>query len=140
MPRIGLEPTTKAASMLCSTNWASQAFGDTRNRTWEFEMQTQYFTKLNYTPYPKKDSNLYGHKPTLLKSVVSSIPPLGFFFVYNYIKVKVTWTLIITVMSGTLYQLSYNLHMRIKGSHLSLLVMSQICYYYTYPLSILYKK
>jgi hypothetical protein len=28
MPKIRLELTTKAASMLCSTNWASQAYKD----------------------------------------------------------------------------------------------------------------
>lgn len=50
MPKIRLELTTKAASMLCSTNWASQAYGDTRNWTWESDVQSRCFTKLNYTP------------------------------------------------------------------------------------------
>ncbi len=52
MPKIRLELTTKAASMLCSTNWASQAvYGDTRSWTWESDVQSQCFTKLDYIPY-----------------------------------------------------------------------------------------
>nr|CAA38822.1 unnamed protein product [Podospora anserina] len=50
MPKVRLELTTKAASMLCSTNWASQAYGEIRNWTWKSDVQSQRFTKLDYIP------------------------------------------------------------------------------------------
>lgn len=66
MPKVRLELTTKATSVLCSTNWASQAYGGTRSWTWESDVQSQCFTKLYYTP-------LYIHHQSHLTSLISHL-------------------------------------------------------------------
>ena len=62
-----------------------------------------YQIKL-YPLYPKKDSNLYEISSVFFKNTLSTYSSTR---IFN--KAKVTWTLIITVMSSTLYQLSYSL-------------------------------
>lgn len=122
LPKVRLELTTKAASKLCSTNWASQAmeisgtdpeptlckstilpiklyplFINIRERTWTFKALT----------------------PTKLKLVV-------FTNFTTQTRAKVIWTLIFTVMSSMLCQLSY-IPMRTKELHPYHSDMSRIC-------------
>ena len=85
--------------------------------------------------YPKNDLNVHGYKPTKLKFVLSTYSSTRIKFIHIYVyadkgfapfsfryelkmltiytnprfKAKVTRTLIVTVMSSMLYQLSYSL-------------------------------
>lgn len=102
------------------------SFGSVRSRTWDNEVQIRSFTELNYTPFIRKTSRTFTKfHQYFLRIPCLPIPALGFF------KAKVIWTLIITVMSSTLCQLSYSLFMRVKDSHQHLLVMSQVCFLFT---------
>ena len=87
------------------------SFGDVRNWTWNNEVQVRSFTNLNYTPYIRKTTRTFTKfHQYFLRIPCLPIPALGFMN-----KAKVNWTLIITVMSSILYQLSYSLYYTDKG-------------------------
>ena len=92
------------------------SFGDVRNWTWNNEVQVRSFTNLNYIPsYIRKTTRTFTKfHQYFLRIPCLPIPALGFY------KAKVTWTLMITVMSSTLYQLSYSL---IRGWRICTIVL-----------------